>query len=268
MPALIDISDIIVDPEIQPRETLSDQTVDNIVSDLEDGIEYDAVDVFTEDDQRWLAHGFHRMAAYKKTGKTKIACNVHEGGKDRAAWFALSCNQKSSTGRTRADKRRIVLRAFEIDPKRSSPEIARHCGVSETFVRQLRKGTKGESPWVAAEPKESKPKKYECRNCGGTERDEDGACVDCYEPADPPKGKIKIKSPKGNVAAEVEASLTAEDVGEELSSKDAEDSIEELRKMTGRVTRQLDKLGVFEGRGRACIEQIMRAIRELKAILP
>jgi hypothetical protein len=88
----------------------------------------------------WLVDGFHRHRAALDAGIEELACEVYEGTLDDARWFSCSANQTHGIQRTNADKVKAVRTAL-LHPqgaKKSDRAIAQHCGVSHTFVANIR----------------------------------------------------------------------------------------------------------------------------------
>lgn len=93
-----------------------------------------------EDGTLWLWDGFHRAAGCHEAGMAEARVNVRPGALDDARWLACSANTAHGLRRDNAAKRRAVEMALG-NPKSaglSSRAVALHCGVSHTFVDQIR----------------------------------------------------------------------------------------------------------------------------------
>ena len=133
---MIRVDDIIIDPRCQQREIDKDN-VDRLVSVLDDGGQFnDPIEVFTDGDSTWLAHGFHRTRAYVAAGFKTCHAIVHKGTIEDAIDFSCKpLNAAHGRPETRADReRRVKLMIDRHYPEWSANKIAKHCGVSNSTV--------------------------------------------------------------------------------------------------------------------------------------
>jgi hypothetical protein len=86
------LSDIILDPGLQPRHRIDEATWEDYLYALIEGAVFPPGTVFREDAQHWLADGFHRWHAHKAAGLTEIATIVVRGTRLDALRFALGAN--------------------------------------------------------------------------------------------------------------------------------------------------------------------------------
>jgi len=141
-PAEVELSRIVRDPEIQPRETLDRDTVEQYAEAMLAGAAFPPVVIHDDGERLWLSQGFHRCAAAERAGWETIPAEVRRGKRRDALWDALGSNREHDTvglRRSNADKRRAVLLALGAEPGLSNVAIARHVGVSDPFVMKLRK---------------------------------------------------------------------------------------------------------------------------------
>lgn len=138
---LLDLSSIVVDPDLQPREKMDPKRVVQYAEDMLAGIEYPPLRVFRVKDRCLLTSGFHRYHAAKQAGFEALACEVFEGTYAKAKWDAAGSNVEwdtSGSKRTNADKRRAVHMAWEaFNGKVSQRKIAEHAGVHQSWVSGL-----------------------------------------------------------------------------------------------------------------------------------
>jgi hypothetical protein len=145
----LDIDEIKIDREIQPREGLDDERIklfQELYLDKDTESEpppplivfHDAEDAF------WLSDGFHRyhaaLAALSGGGPSKLPVEIHEGDRRDAFLYAVQVNGKHGKELTRQEKRNAVCRMV-IDPewsKWSVRKIARHTGTSIGLVSNVR----------------------------------------------------------------------------------------------------------------------------------
>jgi hypothetical protein len=180
------LTEITADPEVQARVELDEEVVADYSRamleqvDTKEGLQFPPCTVFREGKKTfWLADGFHRFnAALRTDGKVdRLDCEIRQGGKRDAMLFALGSNTDHGLRRTSADKRKAVSVILRDDEWKqwSSREIARRCGVSNTFVDNIRNESLttvvSESPNQASTgaPAEDEDKRRKYRTKHGTE---------------------------------------------------------------------------------------------------
>lgn len=140
----IAISSIRCDGGTQPRESVNETWVEEFAEDIRNGAIFDAVIVYYDGTDNWLADGFHRLHAHALCGRRDIAADIRQGTRLDAVLHSVGANSKHGNRRTNADKRRAVLRLLE-DAKWGTwtdAEIARRCRVSHTFVADTRRSSR------------------------------------------------------------------------------------------------------------------------------
>lgn len=106
----------------------------------------DAIELFYDGTDYWLADGFHRIEACRRAmWLWRIHANIHQGTRRDAVLFACGANAAHGLPRTADDKRRAVetLLRDEEWGTWSDREIARRCKVSHPFVAKLRQELTG-----------------------------------------------------------------------------------------------------------------------------
>jgi DNA-binding transcriptional regulator YdaS (Cro superfamily) len=104
------------------------------------------VEAVNADNPVHLADGWHRIAAYRSAGKTKIPARLNKGGKSEAIEIGLKRNGHHGTPMTSKEKRCAAEVAVN-DPRIgefTDTKIARLIGVSPSLVNQVRRGIKPE----------------------------------------------------------------------------------------------------------------------------
>jgi hypothetical protein len=137
---------IILDPQLQPRETMRMDIIDEYAESVDDLPPGKAV---RNGDFLWLTEGWHRHYAHKKAGRKDMALEVTEG-----EWFDALCEASGSNHghglrRTNDDKRRAVANILKNEDgvKKSDRWIAELCHVSNHLVAEIRSNLSvGSSP--------------------------------------------------------------------------------------------------------------------------
>lgn len=102
-----------LDGGTQMRERLDDATIDDYAAHLLDGAVFPPVIVFYDGAEYWLADGFHRVWAYRKTWIHSIACQVLSGTRVDAIKYALHANATNGRARSSSDLTRAYRVAVE-----------------------------------------------------------------------------------------------------------------------------------------------------------
>lgn len=140
----LNLNVIRIDGGTQSRVEIDTDVVADYAEAVKVGIEFPPITVYNDGADYWLADGFHRFHAHKQAGKASIAAEVMTGTAREAILHSLGANGTHGLRRTNADKRKAVLTLLA-DPEWmewSDRKIAEVCGVSNTFVSNLRKPEK------------------------------------------------------------------------------------------------------------------------------
>jgi hypothetical protein len=128
--------------DLQPRETLSGDTIEQYAEAMEEGVEFPPVVVYRDDDGAyWLSQGFHRCAAAHVINRANVVAEVRPGTRLDAMWDAAGSNREFDTAgmrRSSDDRKRAVRLAIEARPHLSDSEIGRACGVAHSTVGRQR----------------------------------------------------------------------------------------------------------------------------------
>jgi hypothetical protein len=137
----IALASIRTDGHTQSRVAINEVAVNEYAETLTDGGHLPPVIVFKVGADYWLADGFHRLAAYRKSRRTAIPADVRTGTQRDAILYAVGANAKHGLRRTNEDKRNAVgiLLADAEWSKLSNREIARLCSVDHVSVANWRK---------------------------------------------------------------------------------------------------------------------------------
>jgi hypothetical protein len=154
--AYLPISDLTLDPELQPRCRLNFDVVGQYARHmLEQGRDADLfppVTVFEVDGQQLLSDGFHRVAARQSLGWSVIQAAIRQGTRAEAIWYSRTFNARHGLHFTRADMERAIRTLLRHSPGSSDRCIAGHLGCDHKTVGSCRRTIFGhENPSANAE---------------------------------------------------------------------------------------------------------------------
>jgi ParB-like chromosome segregation protein Spo0J len=130
-----------IDGDTQPRAMLNQDIIAEYAEHLMNEIKMPAITVFHDSANYWIADGFHRFFAAKRTGATEIECEVVQGTLREAQLFSVGANATHGLRRTSEDKKKAVLTLLnDLEwAEWSDREIARKCNVDHTTVGRIKK---------------------------------------------------------------------------------------------------------------------------------
>lgn len=136
----IKISEIVIDAGTQQREKINEEIIEEYSDAMKCGAQFPPVTVFFNSVEYYLADGFHRFLACKSAGIDEITADIHEGTKRDAILHSFSVNSAHGLRRTNSDKRKSVVGMLTDDVwmEWTNRDIAKHVGVSHTYVNKLR----------------------------------------------------------------------------------------------------------------------------------
>jgi ParB/RepB/Spo0J family partition protein len=138
----IRVRKIKVDQNINPRIALDNEYAEELAELINEKHKLDPVIVYKDPKSKvlYLVDGFHRLEAHKNAGKDKIPCKVAKGSYKDAYIAACAANATHGKQLTTKEKRRIVSRILQDKSTNSwtDSRIAKHCGVSQPFVSNVR----------------------------------------------------------------------------------------------------------------------------------
>jgi hypothetical protein len=126
----------------QSRLKIDQNYVEEIYEKMKEEVEYDAVTIFFDGKEYWLADGFHRYHATRKLGKASIKCKITNGLLRDAILYSKSANNNHGLPPTLQDKlnnAKELCDDFEWSGF-SNRQIGRICDVSHVTVAKLRIG--------------------------------------------------------------------------------------------------------------------------------
>lgn len=137
----IPLNSVRINGGTQSRVELNQATIGEYAEAIRLSTELPPVVVFFDGVHFWLADGFHRFHAHREAGALEITADIRTGTQRDAVLYSVGANAAHGLRRSNDDKRKAVITLLN-DPEWSSwsdREIARVCGVSHTFVANLRK---------------------------------------------------------------------------------------------------------------------------------
>jgi len=134
----VSLSDISLDPDLQPRESIKEAIVDEYAEAMTEGETFPPVVVFNDGKKNWLADGYNRYKASQKAGLEKINAEFRTGTWQDALKYALSANITHGLRRSQADRKRSVLIALQEFGELSDREIGRLVKVDGKTVGKYR----------------------------------------------------------------------------------------------------------------------------------
>lgn len=149
------LDQIIIDQGTQARVEIDQKTVTEYAENMMNGDVFPPLTVFHDGIKYYLVDGFHRYFAYKNVVRPEVEVEVHNGTLHNAFQFSLGVNSKHGRRRTNADKKNVVMLAFNDfeTSMLSLREIAKLCDVSHSYVASIKEMLDAEK-----EPKKEKPK--------------------------------------------------------------------------------------------------------------
>ena len=141
----IPVGRIRLDGGTQPRAMIDQIVVTEYAEAMREGASFPAVVVWFDGTDYWLSDGYHRVHAALTLGMDTIHADVRTGTQQDAQWHSYGVNATHGLRRTNDDKRRAVEAALRhpIAATMSTRTIAEWCGVSHTFVNNLRPSVNG-----------------------------------------------------------------------------------------------------------------------------
>lgn len=112
-PVTLAISDLILDPDLQPRQQIDRATWEEYLNALADGAIFPPVTVFRDGARYRLADGWHRFHAHQAAHAETINAIVVEGSREDAMRFALGANAVHGKRREPGDYRAAYDRAVK-----------------------------------------------------------------------------------------------------------------------------------------------------------
>lgn len=233
---------IVINQGTQARAEIDQKTVTEYAENMMNGDVFPPLTVFYDGINYYLVDGFHRYFAYKNIVRKEVDVEVHNGTLHNAFQFSLGVNSKHGRRRTNADKKNVVMLAFNDFETSllSLREIAKICDVSHSYIASMKEMLDAEK-----EPKKQKPKedpfvdtakerspKHEEVDTEFNEDDQIDALLVAQKELEEENAKLQDKL----------ALKAMEGTPEEKAL--AKETIEELREEVTRLQRELDSMTI------------------------
>ena len=129
----LDISEIVKEGRVHPRERLDERAVERYAEVLREGGELDPIAVCKLDGRLYLADGWHRIAAYERAGIPRAKAKIVEVSSLREVlWLAVRLNSRHGVQLDpRVAARKMFLEGMSVE------EIASALGYHPNHVRRL-----------------------------------------------------------------------------------------------------------------------------------
>jgi FtsZ-binding cell division protein ZapB len=159
---MVKLADICTDSKTQVREAINQEKVNEYTHLLEEGLEFDPIELYNDGAKIHISSGWHRYLAHRSAGLTEIAAIVHVGTESDAFFNGIPANGPSPIPYNNLDYIK-QLRRFQEDEERSQWSVSQkakwmHC--SRTTVNRLIKKIREDDYQGAKEATEIKPIKY------------------------------------------------------------------------------------------------------------
>jgi hypothetical protein len=293
------IEKIRTDGDVQSRERISDDYVEELADLIKAGQKLPPVDVYNDGTDIWVSDGFHRIHAHLKANKRTIRCDVKKGTKTAAMLASCAANQSHGLRRTNADKRRSVELTLKLKPDWSDQAVANHAGVHVNTValtrRQLPQNVGVERTGVDGKKRKIPPPPGTPKSTKDAKPQEDTL----KKTPSPPSGQTGVGGGQGETPSPQPSPLKGEGEKREgktppppLQPKERLDEVgksipdhlwplwdrgDEIAKMASTVTRISNQIRemhdegdliILDGNGQAIVAALETAKQALKANIP
>lgn len=155
----VKLSDICTDSKTQVRESINQEKVNEYTHLLEEGVEFDPIELYNDGAQIHISSGWHRYLAHRSAGRVEINAIVHVGTARDAFFNGIKANGPSPIPYNSLDYAK-QLRWMETDEECSqwsNAQKARWMHCSHTTVNRLMKKFKEENYQADKEATEIAP---------------------------------------------------------------------------------------------------------------
>ena len=133
----IPLDKIVQDKDIYPRSDVDSDRVNLFSELLECETKFPPLKVVKENGLYILLDGFHRMEAYKRTGRESIEVELWDVPRCHARMASARFNNNSSKPLNTGELQQVIRDAYQKDGIKDTDEIAREVACSERYVRRI-----------------------------------------------------------------------------------------------------------------------------------
>lgn len=217
---MIKLADICTDSKTQVRESINQEKVNEYTHLLEEGVEFDPIELYNDGAQIHISSGWHRYLAHRSAGRTEISAIIHVGTARDAFFNGIKANGPSPIPYNSLDYAK-QLRWMETDEECSqwsNAQKARWMHCSHTTVNRLIKKFKEENYQADKEATEIGPDKIKYTRNGKVQE------MKRREPKAKPAPKVEDDAPppmddSSQVAEMVDTITTLEEKLREAQDK-------------------------------------------------
>lgn len=134
------LADLTIDPEVQPREQIDEERIEDFARAMDDGAVFPPICTFYDGATTWLSDGFHRVGARRRTQYDHITAVIREGTREDAILHAIKANSIHGKPLTRAEKRHAIEVVLRLHAEWSDNRIADEVAASHHLVANVREG--------------------------------------------------------------------------------------------------------------------------------
>jgi len=203
----VKLSDICTDSKTQVREAVNQEKVNEYTHLVDEGVEFDPIELYNDGAQLHISSGWHRYLAHRSAGRTEINAIIHVGTARDAIFNGIHANGPSPIPYNSLDYAKH-LRWMETDgvcSQWSNAQKARWMHCSHTTVNRLMKKLKEASEQT--EGTDAAPKKIKYTRNGKTQEMKKREPKPKVEPDEPEIDKSSHNAEMADTIATLEDKL-------------------------------------------------------------
>lgn len=133
----VTIDEITVDQELQVRQSLHDEKVEEYAQRMKDGAHFPPIYCGTFGGTVYVVDGFHRLAAYKACGINNIEVRIQAFFTRNDMYeYAFRANNIHGINLTDEEIREGIIRIIKMHPEESQRKLAERCGCGRTTIQR------------------------------------------------------------------------------------------------------------------------------------
>ena len=135
----VQIDEITVDQELQVRQSLHAEKVEEYAQRMKDGAHFPPIycGMLGDGDTVYVVDGFHRLAACKSCGISAVEVIIEAfATRDQMYEYAFRRNNIHGLNLTEDEIREGIIRIIKMHPEESERKLAERCGCSKTTIHR------------------------------------------------------------------------------------------------------------------------------------